>query len=52
MGEHKRKIQEYVNNIVASNNSKVLSKDNYDKIVLHLSSSDISDPKFRWWVNL
>ena len=47
---HKRKIQEYVNNIAGSNNSKVLSKDKYDKILLHLSGSAISDPKFRWWV--
>ena len=50
---HKRKIQEiqeYVDNIAGSNNSKVLSKDKYDKILLHLSGSAISDPKFRWWV--
>ena len=50
MDEHKRLIQEYVNKVACSKNSKVLSKDKYDKIVNHLIESANGDPKFRWWV--
>lgn len=52
MDGHTRNIQQYVETIAGSNNSKVLSKDKYDKIVSQLSGSANGDnsAKFRWWI--
>ena len=52
MEEHYRVINDCVAKISSARNSKVLSKERYDKIVSQLCENSSSDPnaKFRWWV--